>query len=238
MNFALSLFAQSKLDFMCFFLLHLFIFLSNYFLSLLLQKIIRIGIVYKGEERHHADRYLVRSVDFFNDTQRFRVLDLFDFDSSRKRMSIIVKDLRSEQIFIYCKGADNAVLKRCVEGNREQCNESIKRFSKQGWRTIVLSYRQLTQDQYKELKQELKTINNNLINREKALNEFINNKIEKDLVLVGATAVEDKLQEDVAETLEALRRAGIKIWVLTGDKTETGESQNQLKYPILTQFIY
>jgi P-type E1-E2 ATPase len=45
--------------------------------------------------------------------------------------------------------------------------------------------------------------------------------IENDLILIGSTAIEDKLQEGVPRCIETLQRAGIKIWVLTGDKIET-----------------
>ena len=45
--------------------------------------------------------------------------------------------------------------------------------------------------------------------------------VERDLTIVGATAIEDRLQEGVPETIESMRAAGIKVWVLTGDKEET-----------------
>ena len=51
--------------------------------------------------------------------------------------------------------------------------------------------------------------------------EKIQSEIEQDMLLVGSTAIEDKLQEDVAETIGTMRQAGVKVWVLTGDKVET-----------------
>jgi len=47
---------------------------------------------------------------------------------------------------------------------------------------------------------------------------------EKGIVLIGATAVEDRLQDDVPQTIHTLQQAGIKIWMLTGDKLETAEN--------------
>jgi len=54
--------------------------------------------------------------------------------------------------------------------------------------------------------------------------EAVYNKFERGLVLVGATAVEDRLQDDVPQTIHSLQSAGIKIWMLTGDKLETAEN--------------
>jgi phospholipid-transporting ATPase len=47
--------------------------------------------------------------------------------------------------------------------------------------------------------------------------------IEKNLILLGATAIEDKLQDGVPDTIHTLATAGIKLWVLTGDRQETGK---------------
>ena len=46
-------------------------------------------------------------------------------------------------------------------------------------------------------------------------------EIETELELIGATGIEDKLQEGVPESIALLRQAGLKVWVLTGDKQET-----------------
>ena len=51
--------------------------------------------------------------------------------------------------------------------------------------------------------------------------EIIQSEIESKMILVGSTAIEDRLQEDVKETIEAFKETGIKVWVLTGDKVET-----------------
>ena len=54
--------------------------------------------------------------------------------------------------------------------------------------------------------------------------DAVNSEMERDLVLVGSTAIEDRLQENVAEVIKFMRAAGIKVWVLTGDKKETAEN--------------
>lgn len=164
---------------------------------------------------------MVRVVNFRDEIRKYRVLQILEFDSNRKRMSIIVKDLQRDKIVIYCKGADSSVFKNCSRGNISSCNADIKRFSEQGWRTLALSFKYIEEDEYVEIEKLLNEAYNDLLNRDEKI-EKANETIESDLELIGATAVEDKLQEDVANTLEALRRAGIKIWVLTGDKKETG----------------
>ena len=84
----------------------------------------------------------------------------------------------------------------------------------------MLAYKVLTEQEFHEYNQLLNDANNDIVNREtKLANAF--DIIESNLKLVGVTAVEDKLQEDVENTLYSLRQAGIKIWVLTGDKLET-----------------
>lgn len=56
-----------------------------------------------------------------------------------------------------------------------------------------------------------------LQDRERLLRESAH-RLECNLELLGATGIEDRLQDDVPETIAMLREAGIKVWVLTGDK--------------------
>ena len=84
----------------------------------------------------------------------------------------------------------------------------------------MLAYKILTESEFNEYNQLINDANNDIVNRESKLNQAYE-KIESNLNLIGVTAVEDKLQEGVENTLLCLRQAGIKIWVLTGDKMET-----------------
>lgn len=136
-------------------------------------------------------------------------------------MSIIVNDLKSNQKIIFCKGADNFIFKKCrADCNVESCSKSITFFSKKGWRTLALSYRILSETEYEFYDNLLVNSANDIANREERMSAAFE-EIESNLCLVGATAIEDKLQDDVENTLESLRMAGLKIWVLTGDKVET-----------------
>lgn len=167
----------------------------------------------KGENK-------LRICQFLSEKRSYEILQILDFDSTRKRMSIILRDLQSRQIVVYCKGADNAVFKKCISGDVDSCNSAITSFSKKGWRTLALSYKYITPDEYARYEDILLDAFNDIANRnEKMALAF--EEIESNLILVGSTAVEDKLQDDVANTLERLRMSGIKIWVLTGDKIET-----------------
>lgn len=158
---------------------------------------------------------LVKSEEKF-----YELIHVLDFDPNRKRMSVIVKDCQTSQYILYCKGADNAVFNSSICGKASIYSGCLKSFSENGWRTLVLSYRILSEADFNEYNRLLIDANNDILNREASLANAYE-IIEKKLTLIGVTAVEDKLQEDVEDTLFALRQAGIKIWVLTGDKLET-----------------
>ena len=152
--------------------------------------------------------------------QSYELLHILEFDPTRKRMSVIVRCLQTREILVLCKGAENFVFPLCSTGDISECNTILNSFAVQGWRTLVLAYRKLTQKELDEFNLEFNEAYNDLNNREIRLQE-IYKKVESNLTLIGSTAVEDRLQEDVASTLESLRLAGIKIWILTGDKKET-----------------
>uniref|UniRef100_A0A8B9GH94 ATPase phospholipid transporting 11A n=1 Tax=Amazona collaria TaxID=241587 RepID=A0A8B9GH94_9PSIT len=96
--------------------------------------------------------------------------------------------------------------------------EGIQRY--EGLRTLCVAYKELTAEEYSKVQKLLQNAKLALQDREKKLAE-VYEKIERDFILLGATAVEDRLQEKAADTIEALQKAGIKVWVLTGDKMET-----------------
>lgn len=179
-----------------------------------------IGLEYQGEQKCAETSTITRTIKYDNSIFKFMLLDILDFDSDRKRMSVIVKDMQDNKIVLLCKGAENSVFKCCISGNIQSCDADIKMFAKKGWRTLALAYRYLTEKEYESIKNILKRAYNDIINRKERVAQAFN-EVESKLNLIGSTAVEDKLQEDVAFTLEELRRAGIKIWVLTGDKRET-----------------
>lgn len=151
-------------------------------------------------------------------------LQVFEFDSERKCQSIVVKD--GEEYKLYIKGADSSIipnLKQTIDQPYlPHLEENLHNFSLLGYRTLVFGTRYLT---YKEFisyeKKYLKAMNS--LNREEEVKKLAR-EIEKELILLGATAVEDSLQDNVNETITRLLEAGIKVWMITGDKLETAEN--------------
>ena len=149
------------------------------------------------------------------------LLCILDFNNVRKRMSVIVK--YEGKIKLYSKGADNVIFERLAphqEDIRTKTQEHLDRFAMDGLRTLVLGVRELTQEQFDDWKAEHHKAAVALENRDEKL-DAVYDMIEKDLTLLGATAIEDKLQDGVPQTIANLQLAGIKVWVLTGDKQET-----------------
>uniref|UniRef100_A0AAY5ES70 Phospholipid-transporting ATPase n=1 Tax=Electrophorus electricus TaxID=8005 RepID=A0AAY5ES70_ELEEL len=146
----------------------------------------------------------------------YELLAILDFNNVRKRMSVIVRSPEGK-LALYCKGADTIIYKRL----HDRAEESI--FAGEGLRTLVLAYKDLDEEYFSEWKQRHHQASTALEGREDKLNQLYE-EIEKDLLLIGATAIEDKLQDGVSQTIEQLAKADIKIWVLTGDKQETAEN--------------
>lgn len=185
-----------------------------------IQYCLKLDIIYEGEDKDPNSSAMIRKIIFKNSTLRFKVLQVFEFDATRKRMSVVLEDMQTKKIVLFCKGAETSIFPICTQGSIQKCRDDIDTFAIKGWRTLALSYKYLTISEYSALESKLDDAANDILNREKKLIKAFE-EAESNLILVGATAVEDKLQEDVADTLETLRRAGIKIWVLTGDKRET-----------------
>uniref|UniRef100_A0A6P4ELC5 Probable phospholipid-transporting ATPase IF n=1 Tax=Drosophila rhopaloa TaxID=1041015 RepID=A0A6P4ELC5_DRORH len=140
--------------------------------------------------------------------------------SERKRMSVVLRD-RSGTIWLYSKGAENAIFPRCKACPLlKQADEQITKYAQKGLRTLAVARRTLTEEEFGNFEVLYRRANTQLSNRNELIRECYET-VEIELDLLGATALEDALQEKVGETLEALQAAGLKIWVLTGDKVET-----------------
>lgn len=158
----------------------------------------------------------------------YEILKVLPFDSSRKCMSVVVRKAGSHEISLYTKGADSAIMAALVPSaphseSRALCErtqEQLDMYAKQGLRVLVMAKKMLDIQEYMEWLQQHQEIEMSVDNREKRIRESYA-MLEQNLVLLGATGIEDRLQEGVPETIEALRAAGIAIWVLTGDKPET-----------------
>ncbi|XP_059398212.1 phospholipid-transporting ATPase IC-like [Carassius carassius] len=156
--------------------------------------------------------------------ERYEMLALLDFNSDRKRMSIILR-FPDGKIRLYCKGADTVIYQRLDPNskNKETTQESLDIFANETLRTLCLCYKDISQAEYDAWSQKHQAASVSMENREEAL-DTVYEEIEENLLLIGATAIEDKLQDGVPETIAKLAKADIKIWVLTGDKKETAEN--------------
>ncbi|PKA55891.1 Putative phospholipid-transporting ATPase 7 [Apostasia shenzhenica] len=155
--------------------------------------------------------------------REFKILNLLEFNSKRKRMSVIVQD-ESGQIILLCKGADSIIFDRLSRNGRtyeEDTMRHLNDYAEAGLRTLALSYRMLDESEYSAWNKEFIKAKAAIGPERDAELERVADIIERELVLIGATAVEDKLQRGVPQCIDKLAQAGLKIWVLTGDKMET-----------------
>ncbi|CAF3403244.1 unnamed protein product [Rotaria socialis] len=161
------------------------------------------------------------TINFFGEKEEYQILNVLEFTSDRKRMSVIIRTPRNE-IKLYCKGADNVIMERLVpnDQNMQLTSNHLESFANDGLRTLCLGYRILSDEEYNEWLVKYREASTAINNRNELVAQ-IAEKIERDLILLGATGIEDKLQDQVPQSLIMLQRAGIKIWVLTGDKKET-----------------
>ena len=155
--------------------------------------------------------------------RHYTVLNTIEFNSSRKRMSAIVR-MPDGRIMLFCKGADSIIYARLKKGEQAELRletaKHLELFAVEGLRTLCIAQKVLTEEQYHEFRKEHDVAATALENREEKLEE-VADKIERDLTLLGGTAIEDRLQDGVPDTIGLLGDAGIKLWVLTGDKVET-----------------
>uniref|UniRef100_A0A672SN62 Phospholipid-transporting ATPase n=1 Tax=Sinocyclocheilus grahami TaxID=75366 RepID=A0A672SN62_SINGR len=172
----------------------------------------------------------------------YQLLAILDFNNVRKRMSVIVRNPKG-QLKLYSKGADTILFDRLDPSNEElmfTTSEHLNEFAGEGLRTLALACKDLDEDVFDEWMKKLLFASTALENREEKLGALYE-EIEQGMMLLGATAIEDKLQEGVPETIACLTLANIKIWVLTGDKLETamniGYSCNMLRDDMNEVFI-
>ncbi|KAL9325426.1 hypothetical protein ACSQ67_006071 [Phaseolus vulgaris] len=152
----------------------------------------------------------------------YEILNVLEFNSTRKRQSVVCR-YPDGRLVLYCKGADTVIYERMADSSnniKKVTREHLEQFGSAGLRTLCLAYKELHPDVYESWNEKFIQAKSSLNDREKKLDE-VAELIENDLILIGSTAIEDKLQEGVPACIETLQRAGIKIWVLTGDKIET-----------------
>uniref|UniRef100_A0A8C7FZJ5 Phospholipid-transporting ATPase n=1 Tax=Oncorhynchus kisutch TaxID=8019 RepID=A0A8C7FZJ5_ONCKI len=174
-----------------------------------------LGFVFSGRT---PDSVIIHAL---GTEQRFELLNVLEFTSDRKRMSVIMRT-PSGRIRLYCKGADSVIYERLADSSKYKdiTLNHLEQFATEGLRTLCYAVTNISDESYEQWAELYQRAATSLTNRALKMEESYE-LIERNLQLLGATAIEDKLQDKVPETIETLLRAGIKIWILTGDKQET-----------------
>jgi phospholipid-translocating ATPase len=153
----------------------------------------------------------------------YTVLNTLEFNSTRKRMSAIIR-MPDGKIVLLCKGADSIIYSRLKRGEqaelRKTTAEHLEMFAREGLRTLCIAMREIGEEEYQKWNLEHDLAAASVQDREDKL-ELVSDAIERELTLIGGTAIEDRLQDGVPDSIAILAQAGIKLWVLTGDKVET-----------------
>uniref|UniRef100_A0A8C1LAU2 Phospholipid-transporting ATPase n=1 Tax=Cyprinus carpio TaxID=7962 RepID=A0A8C1LAU2_CYPCA len=184
-----------------------------------------LGFVFSGRT---PDCVIVESC---GEEEKYELLHVLEFTSTRKRMSVIMRT-PSGKIRLYCKGADTVIYERLADSSRYKdiTLKHLEQFATEGLRTLCFAVADISESTYQQWLEVHYRASTSVQNRALKMEESYE-LIEKNLQLLGATAIEDKLQDKVPETIETLMKADIKIWILTGDKQETavniGESRHK-----------
>ncbi|KAI5964147.1 DNF1 [Candida pseudojiufengensis] len=169
-------------------------------------------------------------VDELGITKEYQVLNTLEFNSTRKRMSCIIKippenPEDEPRALLICKGADSIIYERLSKDYNdpimlESTAKHLEEYATEGLRTLCIAEREISWSQYLEWNKRHQIAASALENREDKM-ESVADSIERELILLGGTAIEDRLQNGVPDAIQLLADAGIKLWVLTGDKVET-----------------
>ncbi|AWP11111.1 putative phospholipid-transporting ATPase IC [Scophthalmus maximus] len=180
-----------------------------------------------GAARELGWVFLSRARDFISVselgvTRQYQLLALLDFTSKRRRMSVLVREPEGG-LKLYCKGADIVILERLHKDlqYQERTERALELFSQACLRTLCVAVRSVPEASWEQWRKTLAQSAAMATCDRDALLEKLYDQMERELQLLGVTAIEDRLQEGVPETIALLQQAGLKVWVLTGDKKET-----------------
>ena len=152
--------------------------------------------------------------------EEYNILANFPFSSDTKRMGIILQNKKYGHIIFYLKGAENVMMNFVKKEYVGYIKENTENLATKGLRTLVLTQKLIPQKEFKIWFDEYSEALTSMDNRKQKLRDVIS-KLENNMEFLCVTGVEDLLQNEVATTIDNLRNAGIKLWMLTGDKVET-----------------
>ena len=186
----------------------------------------RFGIIFEGRDVYD-NIFILEKSNHNNEKYEkkvYKLLNCLDYSSERKRMAVIVRT-PDNKIYLFAKGADSAIGERVSQNKKllDITGDHLITFAKHGLRTLMVAYKELSEEEYNNFDNAFKLAMNNPEKKDQLLNDAYG-LVEKDYYLLGATAIEDKLQDNLSDVLFSFIEAGIKIWVLTGDKMDTAKS--------------
>ena len=182
------------------------------------------GMIFEGRDVYDNIFLMEKNNEGKYEKISYKLLNCLDYSSERKRMAVIIRS-PDNKIYLFAKGADSVIGERVTQ-NKELIDitgEHLIKFAKHGLRTLMVAYRELTEEEYNIFDYAYKLAMNNPEEKDKLLKDAYA-LVEKNYYLLGATAIEDKLQDNISDVLFSFIEAGIKIWVLTGDKMDTAKS--------------
>ena len=175
------------------------------------------GFVFLHKSNHQIE------IEVLGQKEYFQPLRVLEFNSARKRMSVLVRQADGK-ILMICKGADSVIYQRLHRQHdtalKNATTRDMELFANAGLRTLCISYRYIPEEEFVAWAAAYDIACAATKDREDEI-ERACELIEKDLTILGATALEDKLQVGVPDAIAQLHRAGIKLWILTGDKVQT-----------------
>lgn len=177
-----------------------------------------LGIVFKQRTRKTL------TLEIYGKSKEYEMLHIIPFTSARKRMSCILKG-PDNSILLICKGADNVIYERLAQDVPDVILKKtalhLEDFAKEGLRTLCISQRVLNEQDFKGWFERYREANALIDDSKDEIIDKLNEELERDLTLLGGTAIEDRLQQGVPDSISILSDAGLKLWVLTGDRIET-----------------
>ncbi|EQC39924.1 hypothetical protein SDRG_02580 [Saprolegnia diclina VS20] len=159
----------------------------------------------------------------FGQQETYTLLACNAFDSLRKCMSVLVQRDSTDEYWLYCKGADNALLHPSnATRARQDVETHIRSFACLGLRTLVFGRQQLDAKAARAWLDAYAVAQVAVHDREHSLHVLATTiEASERMEILGGSGVEDKLQDGVYAATSLLTKAGIRVWMLTGDKDET-----------------
>ena len=168
---------------------------------------------------HRTDKE-IRIKNSANKMEDYEILANFPFSSDTKRMGILLRNKKHNHIIFYLKGAENVMMKYVKPEYVDHIKENAENLACIGLRTLVLTQKIISEEYFNDWMKNYNQAILSMKNRKEKVAKIIE-KLENNMDFLCVTGVEDLLQDKVDSTIENLRNAGIKIWMLTGDKVET-----------------